>query len=91
MDELVPGKTYFIVLFHDEDLKVPIVQTLIYDREGRRGNGIECYLFRDVSSHQQEPRFYVDKKDATHLLVDQDGLLDKLRRCFEGKLATGPR
>ena len=90
MDDLVPGKTYFIVLFDDHDLTVPIVQTLIYEREGKRGNGVECYLFRDVSSHEKQAGFYVDKRDAEHMLLDPDGLLDKLKGCFDRKLA-GPR
>jgi len=30
MEKLVAGQTYFIVVFNDEDLKVSVVQTLVY-------------------------------------------------------------
>lgn len=91
MEKLVPGQTYFIVVFNDGDLKVPLVQTLIYVKDGRRGDGSECHLFRELSAHGEESEFFVDKKDAKRLLLDQSGLLAKLKSCFDGKLATPPR
>lgn len=91
MEKLAPGQTYFVVVFNDGDLKVPLVQTLIYVKDGRRSDGSECHLFRELSAQGEESEFFVDKKDAKHLLLDQNGLLAKLKKCFDGELATGPR
>ena len=89
MERLVPGQVYFIVVFNDEDLKVPLVQTLIFVKDGQRNDGTECHLFRQLSAQDDESDFFVDKKDARDLLLDHDALLVKLRRCFEGTLAAG--
>jgi hypothetical protein len=91
MEKLVSGQTYFIVVFNDGDLKMPLVQTLIYVKDGRRGDGSECHLFRELSAHGEEAEFFVDKKDAKRLLLDQSGLLAKLKSCFDGTLSTPPR
>jgi hypothetical protein len=72
-------------------LKVPVVQTLVYVEDGRRPDGSEFYLFRELSSHGKESKFVVDKKDAKRMLLDQNGLLAKLKSCFDRKLATPPR
>jgi len=91
MEKLVAGQTYFIVVFNDEDLKVPVVQTLVYVEDGRRGDGSEFHLFRELSAQGKESKYVVDKKDAKRMLLDQKGLLAKLKSCFDGKLATSPR
>jgi hypothetical protein len=90
MEKLVPGHTYFVVMFNDEDLMVPVVQTLVFVEDGRRADGSEFFLFRELSAHGKESKFLVDKKDAKHLVLDQTGLLKKLKGCFDGKLATTP-
>jgi hypothetical protein len=90
LKNLLPGQTYFIVMFHDEDLKVPLVQTLIFIKDGRRPDGSEFFLFRELTPHGGQSKFVVDKKDAKRVLLDQAGLLRKLKSCFDGKLATTP-
>lgn len=91
MEKLTPGQMYFIVMFEDEDLKVPLVQTLIFVENRRRDDGSEFFLFRDLSARGEESKFMVDKKDAERLLLDQDGLLTKLKKCFDGTIGRLPR
>lgn len=88
---LTVGEVYFIVLFDDADLRIPIVQTLIYCGEKARGNGTKYFSFRELHRDGAETQFGVDPGDASHLLLDRSGLLDKLNRCFNGELAKPPR
>jgi hypothetical protein len=76
-------RAYFIVMFDDE-------YTLIFLGESRRSDGTEIFLFREIRSDGTEPKFFVNKQDADHLLLDEAGLIAKLRKCFEGKLSEPP-
>ena len=78
-------------MFHDEDLKIPVVQTLIFEKIGKRKNGSEFLLFRQIPPQGAESKFIVEKEHIDRLLLDEKGLLDKLTRSFDGKLASGTR
>lgn len=82
--EMIEGRTYFIVMFDDEDLRIPVVQTLIFLHEGKRADGSEYYLFREVGKDDEEARFFVNREDAASLLLNETMLLTKLRKCFDG-------
>lgn len=87
---LTPDRAYFIVMFNDEDLCIPVVQTLIFVGESKRSDGTEIFLFREIRSDGTEPRFFVNKQDADQLLLDEAGLVAKLSKCFRGKLSDPP-
>lgn len=90
MAPLVHGRAYFIVMFNDDDLRIPVVQTLIYMEESKRNDGTEIFLFRELRSDGTEPKFFVNTQDVDQLLLDEAGLIEKLRKCFEGKLSEPP-
>jgi hypothetical protein len=89
LERFIPGHPYFIVMFHDEDLKIPVVQTLIFSKVGKRDNGTEFLLFRQIPPQGEESKFIVEKEHVERLLLDQNGLMDKLQKTFDGKLALG--
>ena len=84
---LVPGKCYYIVVFEDEALSEPIIQTLRYRSRTTRGDGTVCYLFEELGTEQPSSDFGVDETDLSHLVLDEDALLKKLQRAFAGTLA----
>lgn len=88
LERLVPGNSYFIVMFHDEDLRIPVVQTLIFVKMEKRANGSEFLLFRQIPPQGDESKFVVEKEHAERLLLDQRGLIEKLQKSFDGKLAV---
>ena len=89
LERFTPGQVYFIVMFHDEDLKIPVVQTLIFDKIGKRENGGEVLLFRQIPPQSDGLKFIVEMEHVEQLLLDENGLLDKLKRSFAGELASG--
>lgn len=89
-ERFLPGHVYFIVVFSDENLMVPIVQTLVFVKRGKRDDGSRFFLFRELPPHGEESKLIVDEKQADHLVLDQAELLNKLRHSFDGKLATTP-
>lgn len=91
LERFESGQTYFIVMFHDEDLKTPVVQTLIFEKIGKRENGREFLLFRQIPPQGKESKFIVEEEHVEQLLLDKEGLLGKLKRCFDGKLASGAK
>jgi hypothetical protein len=78
----LPGDTYFIVAFSDEKLAIPVVQTLIFEKTGTRDNGTRFFLFRYIPVEGAEVPFLVEEGQTDHLVLDQDGLLERLRDCF---------
>lgn len=43
------GQTYFAVVFADENLTVPIVQTLVYIKKERGDDRRDYFLFRELT------------------------------------------
>ena len=89
-NRFVAGQTYFIVMFQDEILTVPIVQTLSYEEEGTRTNGTKYFLFREHHLGDKSSKFFVNEEDADHLVLDRERLIQKLKNCFDGTLLTSP-
>lgn len=81
---------YFIVTFADKALTIPIVQTLVFDSAGERTNGAKYFLFRELLSDGLEQNFIVDEDQSDDMVLDQAGLLEKLKDCFEGNLSFSP-
>ena len=78
----IPGELYFVVMFQDELMTVPVVQTLIYERYSQQDGGTRCFLFREIPLHGAESMIFIREDDADHLVLDKPGLLAKLTSCF---------
>ncbi len=89
-DRLIRGQAYFIVLFDDENLTVPLIQTLIYDQYAKRSDGTGCFLFKELHVGGKQSDFFVGETDLDHLVLDRAALLRKLKDSFDGKLLTAP-
>ena len=50
--ELKEGKAYFSVQFLDEDLLLPLVETIVFTGRGFDGDGLKVLYFQDISSYQ---------------------------------------
>lgn len=75
-DRFIRGSVYFIVLYSDGALTVPIIQTLIFI-EKRERESIE-YLFREVGARGEEIQFAVKEDHVDELVVDLKGLIERL-------------
>jgi hypothetical protein len=73
------GQVYFIVMYDDERLAVPVVQTLVYLGEGRSRDGRLEFRFKEIKPTKEPSLFVVDQEHADDLVVDQDGLIERLR------------
>ena len=89
-DRFVQGRAYFIVVYNDENLSIPIVQTLIFVKRSVRDNGIKCLRFRELHAQGKETGFYVDEEHADHLVLDHIGLLKYLQASLDGKILNTP-
>ena len=89
-ERFVPGKAYFIVVYDDENLSVPIVQTLIFVERNVRYNGIKCLRFRERHADGEEKGFFVDEEHADHLVHDLPGLIKQLNACLDGRIRHTP-
>lgn len=79
MGRFVPKNVYFIVSFEDEKLKIPVIQTLIYERLAVRNDGTRCFLFTEIQQYAENSLFYVDEDDE-HIVVDRKGLIASLEK-----------
>lgn len=50
--ELSEEKVYFTLQYLDENLLVPIIQTLVYLGKNLDGEGSDLYYFQDIDSYQ---------------------------------------
>ena len=90
IDRFVPGQAYFIVVYNDESLSIPIIQTLIFVKRSVRDNGIKCLRFRELHAQGEETGFFVDEEHADHLVLDHVGLLKQLQASFDGRILHTP-
>ena len=89
--KLVPNETYFMVVFEDEGLTLPIIQTLQFVGERTREDGSRYYLFTELHSDADPTSTIIDVSDAGAVILDRNGLIDKLSRCFAGELSKPPK
>lgn len=78
---LIPGSIYFIVMYEDEDLHIPVIQTLIFVETVVKDDGDVTHFFRDISAPAERQRFHVHEHQVDQLLLDWDGLLSTLNDC----------
>ncbi len=75
--DLVAGNAYFILLYADESLDVPVIQTLIFRKKHQRGNSTEFH-FSEVTSDGDNSPFVVEGRHLEELVVDLPGLIERL-------------
>ena len=102
VDALVDGSTYFSVTFVDDDMLIPVVQTLVYIGRDLNPGDRGFIYFQDVDSYLQGIRHSSAKKDddAMFVVVAKDKLnnvfeyepaLDVLIRCLLRRKSLGRR
>jgi hypothetical protein len=79
------GEIYFIVMFSDGNLSIPVVQTLEFIETRVRSDGCRYALFRQYNSVEKESLFSVDSDKVDTLVLDKDQLMLVLARCFAGR------
>ncbi len=50
--ELVQGEIYYLVVFADESMKVPLMDTLIYLGEEKGNDGESLFLFQEYETYK---------------------------------------
>ncbi len=81
-ERFIPGQTYFIVMFQDEAMTVPVVQTLTYERASPQDGDVKNFLFREVPIDGEGSIVAINKEHAEHLILDKEELLTKLTSCL---------
>ena len=77
--ELTPGEAYFLLLFEDEDPPIPVIQTLIFEKETKTDSGEAILLFRYVPPDaSDDKRWFLPVSEIDYLLT-LDQLGEKLR------------
>jgi len=82
--ELVQESTYFILLFEDEALTVPLIQTLIYVGPRKSDAGIDGHLFDYLKPDDEVSGFFVEAIHLEELVTDREGLIRKLQAIGGG-------
>lgn len=80
--ELHPGRVYFVLLYADRDLNVPIVQTLIYVEDRLDSSGSVRHLFNEASSDDNK-LFSVTHEDVDHLVIERAELIRRLSAVLD--------
>lgn len=88
LDSLVAGRVYFIVMFEDAQLTIPVIQTLIYEGEMFREDGSKYLAFQELKPNGERSNFIVDTSHREDLVLTADGLIETLRTAFSGRLPT---
>jgi len=75
--ELVPGNCYFLIGYHDDDLKIPFIQTFLFEGVEVMDGGTRRWLFEDPGSSEDPARWAFDDTQLYQLL-DLQGLRREL-------------
>jgi len=88
---LKEGDVYFSVQYADENLLVPIVETLVFVGRYIGSDGVNRLRFQDIGSHSQgirygspgaeEACFQSPTEDGIKHIFEYEGALDELMRC----------
>lgn len=67
--KLTPGEAYFLLLFGDEEPPIPVIQTLIFDKEAATDSGEPILLFRYIPPDEsEERRWFLPAGEIDHVL-----------------------
>jgi hypothetical protein len=87
-ETLIPGNCYFSVHFYDNDLLLPMIDTLVYVGQDSDQDEGRLWLFKEPDSPpspdeqegESEPPALIGFSDKQlHEIVDFDGLMQRLR------------
>lgn len=94
--DLKLGSIYFMVGFIDDEMKIPLVETLVFLGQDIHGEGTESIYFQDAASYfdgvpspksddEDGPfgKLYVSSEDNIKNIFTLDKALDVLRRSVE--------
>ena len=92
--ELKEGSVYFAVNYVDEELKIPIMETLVLERKDLDENGLATLHWQDVESYRAGihygavpeeypgwPKFFQCAEDQAKNIFEYEQALDVLLRC----------
>jgi hypothetical protein len=90
--KLKKGVAYFIVLFTDDEMLVPIIETFVFIGKNLRRNDAGWFYFQDVDSYREgirySPRkrkrnakFAIYPKNNLNHVFEYERALDVLMRC----------
>jgi hypothetical protein len=85
MRAYVTSQPYFLVKFEDRDLKVPVIETLMFEKEAAAADGTPRLLFRSLSN-PDDLKVALAADEAEHLVSTASELLEKLAKSFAGTL-----
>jgi hypothetical protein len=85
MRAYVQSEPYFLVKFEDQDLKLPVIETLMFEKETIAADGIPRLMFRSLSN-PEDLKIALAADDAEHLVSTSSELLEKLAKSFAGTL-----
>jgi hypothetical protein len=88
ISQMTVGSPYFIVVFEDEGLTIPLVQTLVFNGIRTKDDRTRWLSFTELRPNGDEVAFKVEESHAHELLLDRAALVEKLKQSFSGKLAT---
>lgn len=94
--ELSEGSVCFSVTFVDDDLHIPVIETLAF--VGKSDDGL--LLFQDIESHRQgisrdsatndhPATFFRCSEDQLKSIFEYEHALDELLRCFLRRQSSG--
>ena len=88
--DLVEGEAYFSVMFVDEEMRIPVMETWIFIGRNLDGEAEETLYFQDVRSYLDGVKFEMQKPEALFLrslpselghIFDFEHALESLMRC----------
>lgn len=93
LDELRAGSVYFSVNYIDDELLVPIIETLVFIGKNLEPADSSCVYFQDVESYRQGVRyqdasenehaqFYSGAEDELNHIFHFEQALEELMRCL---------
>lgn len=91
-DDLIVENVYFSVTFADDDMSIPLIETLVFIGRNLEKKGSGKLYFQDVESHRRGVRlgkkvvkadadFFICRPDQLSAIFGFDKALDELLRC----------
>jgi hypothetical protein len=91
-DDLIADNVYFSLTFADDDMCIPLIETLVFIGRDLEKKGSGKLYFQDVESHRRGVRFgkkvakadvefFICRPDQLSAIFGFDKALDELLRC----------
>ncbi|MEA9556753.1 hypothetical protein VC273_12785 [Xanthomonas nasturtii] len=88
MYELEVNKFYYTITFLDNELRIPVIQTLKYLGEKSNSEKESILLFNSIDAMQGEKPVFIAREHVHSLVTDSEGLLEILRLSISGELPS---